>query len=212
MLRTAPYTEQCARWPQAGQHILAHYTEDAIVVYQAYRPALGTFAATHGYFGGAFSLQRTSWIKPNFLWMMYRSNWGTAAGQEVVLAITLKRTDFDAVLQQAVHSTFRPAIYASATEWRRQLQQADVVMQWDPDHGPAGQPLARRAIQLGLRGATLAAYARDWPVSITDISPFVAAQRHFAQSDTNARLLTPTEDVYPIPDPALAQRLGITHA
>jgi hypothetical protein len=38
-----------------------------VVVYQAYRPEIGHFAAQHGYFGGSFSLDRMSWIKPNFL-------------------------------------------------------------------------------------------------------------------------------------------------
>jgi hypothetical protein len=46
----------------------------AIVVYQAYRPQIGRFAAPRGSFGGShFSLGLMSWIKPNFLWMMYRS-------------------------------------------------------------------------------------------------------------------------------------------
>ena len=40
---------------------------------------------------------RMSWIKPNFLWMMYRSNWGRSQGQEVVLAVRLKRSFFDSL-------------------------------------------------------------------------------------------------------------------
>jgi len=32
-----PYLEQKARWPKEGQHILAQYTDDYIVVYQAYK-------------------------------------------------------------------------------------------------------------------------------------------------------------------------------
>jgi hypothetical protein len=76
-LVTEPYLAQFRRWPQTGRHILAQFDESTIVVYQAYRPAIGNFAASHGYFGGPFSLNRMSWIKPNFLWMMYRSGWGT---------------------------------------------------------------------------------------------------------------------------------------
>jgi hypothetical protein len=30
---------------------------------------------------------------------------------------------------------------------------ADVLIQWDPDHGPDGSRQIRRAIQIGLRGA-----------------------------------------------------------
>lgn len=70
----------------SGRHILAQVDEEA-VVYQAYRPEIGHFAAQHGYFGGRFSLRRMSWIKPNFLWMMFRSGWGTKEGQEVTLPL-----------------------------------------------------------------------------------------------------------------------------
>lgn len=81
MLITESYASQRLRWPQAGRHILAQFDDDSIVVYQAYRPAIGRFAAAHGYFGGEFSYLRMSWIKSNFLWMMYRSGWGTKPGQ-----------------------------------------------------------------------------------------------------------------------------------
>jgi len=66
-LITEPYVTQLARWPTCGNHILAQFDEQSIVVYQAYRPAIGRFAASHGYFGAGFSLTRMSWIKPNFL-------------------------------------------------------------------------------------------------------------------------------------------------
>src|SRR5262245_23901732 len=103
---TEPYTEQVERWPTVGRHIMAHFDAETIVVYQAYRPAIGRFAAEHGYFGGEFSLGRMSWIKPNFLWMMYRCGWASKEGQEVVLAVRLKRSAFDALLSEAVHSTY----------------------------------------------------------------------------------------------------------
>lgn len=65
-LATEPYLMQLERLPTAGDRILAHF----IAVYQAYRSAIGEFAATQGYFGGEFNLERMSWIEPNFLWMM----------------------------------------------------------------------------------------------------------------------------------------------
>lgn len=72
-LITETYSTQLARWPRKGQQILAQYDDSSVVVYQAYRPSIGHFAAQNGYFGGEFSLTRMSWIKPGFLWMMYRS-------------------------------------------------------------------------------------------------------------------------------------------
>ena len=80
VLATAPYVEQMKRWPKAGRHILAQFDDDTIIVYQAYRPEIGKFAVENGYFGGEFKYSRMSWIKPNFLWMMYRSQWGQSEG------------------------------------------------------------------------------------------------------------------------------------
>ena len=108
-----PYLEQRARWPQSGRHILAQYSDDAVVVYQAYKPSIGRFAAEHGYFGGEWSESRMTWIKPNFLWMMFRSGWAQKEGQEVVLAIWLRREAFDEILRRAVVSTFDPSMYES---------------------------------------------------------------------------------------------------
>lgn len=87
------------------------------MVYQAYRPEIARFAAANGYFGDGFSLNRMSWIKPNFLWMMHRSGWAQKQGQEHVLAVRLHRENFDAILAQAVPSSYAPELYASREAW-----------------------------------------------------------------------------------------------
>lgn len=207
-LITEPYHTQVSRWPANGRHILAQFDDQAVVVYQAYRPAIGHFAAQHGYFGGAFSLDRMSWIKPNFLWMMYRCGWGTKEGQEVVLAVWLQRAAFDAILAQAVASSFDAQAYADEAAWQAAVAHSAVRVQWDPDHLPSGAKTARRAIQLGLRGPVLARYAREWIIDIQDISLFVTEQRPLAQAPY-AELVTPRETVYPVADPAGAARLGL---
>jgi hypothetical protein len=147
-LRTEPYRVQAARWPNAGRHILAHY-DAATVVYQAYAPSIGRFAAEHGWFGGPFSYERMSWIKPNFLWMMYRSGWGAKQGQEITLAVHLRRDAFDAILGEAVHSAHVPAVYESEVAWKARAARSQVRLQWDPDHGPSGGKLERRAGPVG---------------------------------------------------------------
>ena len=70
----------------------------------------GDFAAEHGWFGGPFSYQRMSWIKPNFLWMMYRCGWATKEGQERVLAIELPRREFAAFVDSAVSTSWRESV------------------------------------------------------------------------------------------------------
>ncbi len=208
-LITEPYLTQAQRWPPTGRHVLVQFEDSAVVVYQAYRPSIGRFAATHGYFGGEFSFSRMSWIKPNFLWMMYRSAWGTREGQTITLAIWLRRAAFDAILAQAIPSAFAPHDYASHEEWQAAVARSSVRVQWDPYHDPSGVPLQRRAIQLGLRDDALAHYARDWIVEIEDISSFVSEQREIEESKDYARLNTPREDVYPLADRRVAAALGI---
>jgi hypothetical protein len=208
-LITEAYLAQSVRWPRSGRHILAQFDAESVVVYQAYNPAIGHFTARHGYFGGGFGLGRMSWIKPNFLWMMYRSGWGTKEKQEVTLAVRLRRDAFDDILRLAVHSIFVPDVYGTQQEWKQAVAGSDVRLQWDPDHGPSGYPVERRAIQLGLRGDVLARYAKEWLFDIEDISAFVAEQRAAAAVPYD-RLVTPREDVYPIADAAVAARLGVS--
>ena len=209
-LITEPYLTQDRRWPQSGHHILAQYDDDSVIVYQAYRPSIGHFAARHGYFGGEFSFTRMSWIKPNFLWMMYRSGWGTKEGQEVTLAIRLKRSGFDTLLAQAIHSSYKAEIYQSEEAWKQAVAQSEVRLQWDPDHAPSGAKVERRAIQLGMRGSILAHYAREWIIEIEDISEFVREQYEHVRLNNYAKLATPREMVYPVKDEHVTARLEIS--
>lgn len=195
-LATAPHLQQRRLWPEEGQHVLAHHDADTIIVYQAYRPSTATYAIRHGQLGGPdFSFNRMSWIKPNFLWMMYRSGWGTKEGQEGVLGLRLRRRFFDSLLAAAVPSTFDSQAYASPQDWQAAVGASNVRRQWDPDHAPSGAKLARRAIQLGLRGEVLRAMATDELLEVIDMSSFVAAQRPQA-SDDDPNLLLPVETVY----------------
>ena len=209
-LLVEPYLTQVERWPKNGRHIMAQYDDETVVVYQAYRPAIGHFAASHGYFGGEFRLNRMSWIKPNFLWMMYRSGWGTKPGQEVILAIWLKRAAFDEIINSAVHSTFVPEIYSDPKEWQKAVKRSSVRLQWDPDHNPRGGKLARRAIQLGLRGEVLRHYAKDWILHVEDISEFVQQQYQYVQTGDLNSLLTPFESVYPVTNIETAHNIRIS--
>lgn len=206
-----PYAVQLPLWPSTGRHILAQYDEEGIVVYQAYQPSIGHFAAEHGFFGGpAFSVERMSWIKPNFLWMMYRSGRGTKPGQEVVLAVRLRRSVFDELLAAAVPSIYTQALYPDEADWKRAVQSSEVRVQWDPDHDPAGKPLERRAIQIGLRGEALRRYTREWLLGVEDISAFVREQHQHVQAGDYATLIIPRERIYRVPDAATAAQVGMT--
>jgi hypothetical protein len=209
-LPSESYGSQSNRWPSTGRHILASFDESSVIVYQAYRPSIGHYAIQHGRLGGAdFSFSRMSWIKPNFLWMMYRSGWGTKDGQTVLLALRIRRNYFDSILAAAVPSSFDAADYPGREQWQQAVAASEVRLQWDPDHDPAGHPLQRRAAQLGLRGTSLAALAGPELLEVLDISGFAAAQYAHVRNGEWQNLETPVERVYVPADPAIARRIGL---
>ena len=197
-LRIAEYLELRETWPDEGKVILAQFDDDTIVVYQAFNAVTAAHAVEHQQLGGPrYSLDRMSWIKPNFMWMMYRCSWLEAdAEQARVLAIRIDRSFFDELLANAVASSFRASGMESEQAWKRAVKRSHVRLQWDPDHGPSGQKLTRRAIQLGLRGEMLRRFVLEETRSIEDISDFVVEQR--AHKGALDRLRVPQEQVYAI--------------
>lgn len=209
MLATERYVEQAVIWPRSGRHILAQADDEGIIVYQAYQPSIAAYAMNHGSFGGEFSYARMSWIKPSFLWMMYRSGWGTKPGQEVTLAIRIRRSFFDELLSRAILSSYVEGQFATQEDWRSSLRASSVRLQWDPDRNPSGAPLQRRAPQLGLRGHAREEYGERQILEILDISSFVAEQREHTTKLRLPELLTPVENPYLPSDPALRVQLGL---
>ncbi|MDH7911882.1 DUF4291 domain-containing protein [Winogradskyella sp. SYSU M77433] len=195
-LKIKLYNKQIEKWPQQGHHIMAQYDNQKIIVYQSYRPEIGDFAVQNQYFGGAFSQDRMTWIKPNFLWMVYRNGWATKVGQEVVLAIHLKREAFERYLKQAVYSSYQSDLYVSREEWQKKVKSSSIRLQWDPDHNPYGAKLERRAIQIGIRGKEAVNYAKDDILEIEDITPFVKEQYQFVLNKQLDQLMIPEE--YPL--------------
>ena len=195
-LLVEPYVEQIARWPREGRHLMAQYNETSIVLYQAYRPSIGTWSAQMGRLGGpGFSQSRMTWVKPNFLWMMFRSGWGTKPDQEVTLAIHVKREWFEAILAEAVPSSHAHPGFSDEAAWQAAVARSDVRLQWDPDHLPSGGRCERRAVQLGIRGEALLRLNSSGILEIEDISSFVATQRQFAQAPYRG-LITPREEPF----------------
>jgi hypothetical protein len=151
-----------------------------------------------------------SWIKPNFLWMMYRSSWGQAEGQEVVLGLRIRRSFFDWLLSSAVFSSFDASRHASREQWQTAVAGSDVRLQWDPDHLPTGDKCERRAVQLGLRADALARFGRTELLEVIDMSPLVEEQRELASSWRDGRLQTPVETCYLPAEPGAAVNVGLS--
>ncbi|MEU4468242.1 DUF4291 domain-containing protein [Streptomyces sp. NPDC024017] len=187
--------------------VRARHSGSTITVYQAYRPEIGGPAARHGRFPATWKRERMTWIKPSFLWMMYRCGWGTKEGQETVLAIEIDREGFLWVLRNACLSHHVPALHGDQAAWKRQLRQAPARVQWDPERDLHLNPLPHRSLQLGLAGEAAARYADEWIVGIEDVTP-LAAEIHglvrAGQLEAAAGLL-PEERPFELDDEVLAR-------
>ncbi|MDS0526748.1 DUF4291 domain-containing protein [Clostridium sp. SHJSY1] len=178
------------------REIRALYDETTIRVYQAYNDKIADEAIMLGTFGQSFKMERMTWIKPSFLWMMYRSGWATKDGQERILAIDIKREGFNKIVEGAVISSFGESDYTSYEEWQDKIKTSEVRCQWDPDRDIFGNPLNRRAIQLGLKGSMVKSYVHDWIVRITDITDEVIKIRESIKSRAFEESMLPVEYKY----------------
>lgn len=204
------YAEMNKRWPAKGQHIMGYYNDDNIVIYQAYNHQIADYGMTHQSFGGPhYSFNRMSWIKPNFLWMMYRCGWASKESQERVLAIWISREFFVQILGDAVYSSFNALVYQDHDKWREELARKEVRLQWDPDHDPFGNKQNRRAVQLGMKGKTLEIFCKEKILKIEDLTPFVKEQKMNLDNDLLSNLMVPEEKVFDINDETLRNKLGI---
>ncbi|MFJ6371632.1 DUF4291 domain-containing protein [Streptomyces virginiae] len=179
--------------------VRAAHTDTTITVYQAYSPALGLPAARDGRFPPAWKRERMTWIKPSFLWMMYRCGWGTEDGQETVLAVEITREGFDRALREACLSHYVPDVHADRAAWQEALRSAPTRVQWDPERDLRLNPLPYRSLQLGLSGPASRAYADEWTVAIRDVTGTAREIRRLlgAGDEAGARALLPTETPYP---------------
>ncbi|GCE27585.1 hypothetical protein KDA_30690 [Dictyobacter alpinus] len=193
-----------------SNEIRAVYDSRSITVYQAYSKAIALPAIQHNRFVPPFSMYRMTWIKPSFLWLMERSNWGRKSGQEMILAIRMTRQGWEEALSQAVLTAYDPSVYRSYDEWATQFEQARVHVQWDPERSLRGKSLPINSIQVGLSRFIIEQYVHEWTVEIRDATPLVRKISTLLQEgkEAKAKALLPGERVYPLLQP-LARRIGM---
>ena len=191
------------------RQIRAVFTDSTITVYQAYPPEIAVRAAAAGRFVPPFKRDRMTWVKPSFLWMMYRCGWATKAGQEHVLAVEITRAGFEWALAHACLSHFDRDHYADHAAWTERLAVTPARVQWDPERSLRLGALPFRSLQLGLSGEAVGRYVDEWTVAITDITPTVRAIRGLLDAGEHwaATAMVPRERVYPLP-PELAAIVG----
>lgn len=155
----------------SDREIRAVFDNETITVYQAFNKTIAQTAVEHQTFiSPPFKEERMTWIKPSFLWMMYRSGWATKKNQEHILAIKINRLGFEWALKNSCLSHFESTIYSSYEEWKECLKKTSVRIQWDPERDIFLKALNYRSIQIGLSGDAVTKYISDWIVSITDIT------------------------------------------
>jgi hypothetical protein len=179
--------------------IRATYDDETIRVYQAYSDAIADAALAHGKFvAPSFKMERMTWIKPSFLWMMYRAGWGLKdAGQTRILAIDISREGFEWALAHSCLS--HPDETMSQEEWQQLKDSKPVRIQWDPERDLLLQPQAYRAIQIGLSQEAVGLYVNSWTKHITDVTQLAhTIHAHVQNREFElAKTLLPAERPYP---------------
>jgi hypothetical protein len=181
--------------------IRALHDSDSITVYQAFNAEIAEAAVRHQSFVGPFKRKRMTWIKPSFLWMMYRSGWGSKDNQTHILAIRMTRTGFESALSQATLTIYEPAVYGDASTWYNRMAVSPVRVQWDPEKSLFLHKLPYRSIQIGLGAAVVPDYIDRWILSITDITEDCKDIHRLVLAGrlTEARARLPVETLYPLP-------------
>jgi hypothetical protein len=182
------------------QHqIRAVFDDRRIRVYQAFNRVIAEHAVSHGTFvSPPFKVERMTWIKPSFRWMMYRAGWGYKdEGQERILAIDITREGFEWALSHSCPS--HPPPLMTAGEWTKMKAENPVRIQWDPERDIHLAPLPYRSLQVGLSGEAVRRYIGEWIVAIADITD--VAHRIHARLEAgrvaDAEKLLPQERSYP---------------
>ncbi|MER7245692.1 DUF4291 domain-containing protein [Kribbella sp. NPDC000426] len=193
------------------RQVRASYDDGTVSVYQAYPAEIAEPALGAGTFVEPFGMGRMTWIKPSFLWMAYRSGWGTKQGQTRVLQIRITRAGFEWALAHGVLSHYQAGFHKSEEVWKQSLAAAPVRIQWDPEQTVTLTPQPRvRSIQIGLSGDAVRRYVNEWIVRLEDVTSEMQRVRDLARvSPSAAEAELPAERPYPVSD-ELAARIAAT--
>ncbi|MGH1339191.1 MAG: DUF4291 family protein [Aureispira sp.] len=181
--------------------IRALFTEQNIAVYAAFSDSIATVALQNQQLLPPFVYTRMTWIKPSFLWLMYRSDWGNRSGMTRILRIWITRQAWEKALQEAILTTPDYPIYPNKKVWRKKLEQTGIRVQWDPERAIDNKKLNFKSIQVGITGKYSEVYAKKWITKIEEVTPLAHSIQNlmFQKKLTAARALLPKELLYPTP-------------
>lgn len=194
------------------RQIRALYDQETIRVYQAYNDAIADSALENrSFISPPFKLDRMTWIKPSFLWMMYRSGWSEKdSGQKRILAIDITRKGFEWALANSA-LTDHPRTDKNPEETREIRATKPVRIQWDPERDLHLNRLEHKSIQIGLGKEAVQLYLNEWIQAISDVTKLAKEVNNLVQEsrESEAQLLLPPETPYSISS-TLSTHLGMT--
>jgi hypothetical protein len=192
------------------QEIRAKYTNDTITVYQAYNRQIALKAIENNKFEAPFSFNRMTWVKPSYLWLMARSNWGTKSNQEYILGIEIKRSSWEKALSNGVLTHPDKNVYKSGREWETEFKKAKVHIQWDPERTIRSAKMDIRTIQVGISRDWIIEYNTEWISQIVDYTPLTKKINALRKQGKykEAKKLLPKEKLYEVPV-IVQNRIGI---
>ncbi len=191
--------------------IRADFNARSIIVYQAYNDAIADASLGTKRFAPPFSMARMTWIKPSFLWLMHRSNWGLKANQNRILKVRITRAGWDEALAKGVLTGFEPRAHRDFSTWQSAFEAAEVHVQWDPERTLRGADAGCNSIQVGLSRAIIEKFVQEWTLSIEDLTPLARRMHTLLQAGQaeKARRLLPPEREYE-GDAEVARRLAMS--
>lgn len=194
----------------AVYEIRANYDRDTIVIYQAYSDSIADVALQLQRFASPFSFHRMTWIKPSFLWLMHRSNWGQKANQQRTLAVHISRSGWEKALSLGTLTHPEPSVFPNSSVWEAEFANSPVHIQWDTERSLRGAGLNHFSIQVGIGRQMIQEYVDQWIVKIEDLTSTVSKIRDLLKSgdEKNAKRHLPPERVYPI-EPRIGNRIQI---
>ncbi|KAF8243870.1 hypothetical protein K440DRAFT_656095 [Wilcoxina mikolae CBS 423.85] len=139
-----------------------------------------------------FLFNRTTWIKPSWNWMMYRSGYSYKSPlQSRILAITMKRERFEHLLSLAC------VTHGLLSEEERSRP---VRVQWDPERSVDMQKLEYRSIQIGIGRRISEVWVKEWVEGIEDVTERARRVKELVEEGRvqEARMLVPEERPYPL--------------
>ena len=181
--------------------IRALYDDECITVYQAYSTEIAEAAVREQKLpaSSSFRLNRTTWIKPSWCWMMYRCGYSYKdEGQARVLAIRIKHENFRTILRRA-RLAHRPKKTGEGAG-------GDVVIQWDPERSPKIGKLEYRSLQVGIPSHLVPVYVDEWIEGIEDVTETarklkerIGEDRSVSEDELVQMGLVPCERPYEVP-------------